>query len=179
MRTARTPLLALAGSLLLPFATGAQSARQTPDSAGAIAFVSEFYRWYTPKTHGKNDGPAFLIALRSRRPAFAPPLYRALEADANAQAKVKGDIVGLDFDPFLFSQDPCERYEPTGAVHRPAGFRVTVAATCDGRKDPDATVLADVELQNGTWVFANFADHEGKNDLRSTLRALAESRRSP
>jgi len=175
----RTPLLALAGSLLLPHSGAGQAATQHSDSAAAVAFVASFYRWYTPKTHTETGGPAFVVALRSRRAAFAPALYQALEADATAQAKVKGDIVGLDFDPFLYSQDPCERYEPTQAVRQRGGFRVTVVPTCSGRKDPDAAVLADVEPQNNTWVFANFADHEGKNDLRSTLRSLAADRRKP
>jgi hypothetical protein len=169
----------VAGSLLLPAAAVAQAATQRSDSAEAVAFVATFYRWYTPITHRTTSGPAFVVALRSRRAAFTPALYRALEADADAQAKVKGDIVGLDFDPFLYSQDPCERYEPARAVRQRGGFRVTVVAICDGKLDADAAILVDVERQNTPWALANFADHEGMNDLRSTLRALAESRRKP
>ena len=44
-------------------------------------------------------------------PSLSVETDRRLREDAKAQAKVKGEIVGLDSDPFLASYDPCERYE--------------------------------------------------------------------
>jgi hypothetical protein len=42
---------------------------------------------------------------------FESGLLAALKEDVAAQAAAKGEIVGLDFDPFLNTQDPAESYE--------------------------------------------------------------------
>jgi hypothetical protein len=73
-------------------------------------FVQDFYDWYVPKAFGDHTGPAWDFALKYRKQAFSSELFRALQEDSDAQAKAT-DLVGLDFDPFLNSQDPCEQYE--------------------------------------------------------------------
>src|ERR1051325_600832 len=74
-------------------------------------FVQEFYSWYVPVAAKSRSGRASDLALSSLASAFESSLVRQLKEDSDAQAKVSGDIVGLDFDPFLAAQDPCQRYE--------------------------------------------------------------------
>lgn len=69
------------------------------DAAQAGAFVQSFYDWYV-KAEIDSDA-----ALKKKPAYFSPELTKALKADAVAAAKSPGDIVGLDFDPFLNAQD--------------------------------------------------------------------------
>jgi hypothetical protein len=87
--------------LALPYALNAQAkdAQKTP--ASLRGFVQGFYDWYVPKALGDNAGPAWDLVLRSRSSDLSPQLVQALREDLTAQAKAKGEIVGLDFDPFL------------------------------------------------------------------------------
>ena len=67
-------------------------------------FVQSFYDWYTRK--GSN-----MDSVVEQRPSvLAPHLLAALHADREEQAKNAGEITGLDCDPFVNSQDPCEHY---------------------------------------------------------------------
>jgi hypothetical protein len=51
------------------------------------------------------------IAMEKQGSQFESGLLAALKEDVAAQAAAKGEIVGLDFDPFLNTQDPAESYE--------------------------------------------------------------------
>jgi FlaG/FlaF family flagellin (archaellin) len=73
-------------------------------------FVQRFYDWYVPIALKDNAGNPSDRALRYKSHAFSPELLTQLKEDSTAQAKAKGEIVGLDFDPFLNSQHPGERY---------------------------------------------------------------------
>lgn len=159
MRTRRA-LFCLLIFLALPRATTApKSARD---------FVQKFYNWYVAK-----GDDALRISLKQRSADLTPELARALKEDQAAQDKVEGEIVGLDFDPFLNSQDPCPRYE-TGAVN---GSRIDIHSVCEGRKSrrPDATV--EVVSKNGRWLIANIHYPEGGGDLLSILKQLRQDRR--
>src|SRR5579872_3330643 len=79
---------------------GAQVAAPPDESASCRRFVQAFYDWYLPVSQKQLKEPASNLAWRQKPAMFAPDLVRALKADADAQARAKGDIVGLDFDPF-------------------------------------------------------------------------------
>src|SRR5262245_7851900 len=82
------------------------SARQEPVSSGASAAVQAFYDAYLPIfEHGQ--ARAFLDDSTN---LLAPALRRALIEDYQASAADSTQVVGLDFDPFLNSQDPCSQY---------------------------------------------------------------------
>lgn len=144
---------------------------QTPDPSAdsARAFVQRFYDWYLP---GENMNSA----IRDRRSAFAPRLYQALKRDRDAQAKEPGDIVGLDFDPFTNSQDPCEHYGARGANRKGHGYEVEVVAKCGGKWNARPSAVALVERQGGKWVFANFIYADPDNDLLTILARLQKDR---
>ncbi|HET6936477.1 MAG TPA: hypothetical protein VFI72_16665, partial [Candidatus Angelobacter sp.] len=85
--------------------------KQQDKSLSCKAFVQGFYHWYVPLAHRENlKGPASDLALKHKASAFSARLHQALNADSEAQARSK-ELVGLDFDPFLNSQDPDPRYE--------------------------------------------------------------------
>jgi hypothetical protein len=165
-------LLAVGGAIVSP-------AQQAPadSSQAARSFVEAFYRWYVPVASVEHKGPADAVALKERRAAFSSDLYRALKADIDAQAKVVGEIVGLDSDPFLNSQDPCERFAIGTVVRRRDMYRVQFFAVCEGKRLDRPSALAEVRAANGHWEFVNFYDANGKNDLLATLNLLAADRR--
>ena len=171
----RRMLLARALSLVLLVASAAvrpviaQVAGAASDTAAVRAFVQQFYDWYLPQTNVE-------VAIRDRPNAFAPELYRALKADDDAQTKEPAVIVGLDFDPFTASQDPCARYEARQIMKKGTSYEVDVVAQCDGKWDDHPSVVAKVERQGGTWVFADFRYPHQPDGLLTTLKRLKKDR---
>jgi hypothetical protein len=112
-------------------------------SAAASAFVTSFYRWYVPMAVSNHREPADAIALREKASMFSPQLYRALKADLDAQAKTTGEIVGLDSDPFLNTQDPCGDFAIGKTRRGPSTFRVEFFAVCNSKQATKPSALAD------------------------------------
>lgn len=143
-------------------------------------FVQGFYDWYVPVAlkHGRVR-PADL-ALKYKGSAFSPELARALREDSEAQAKTKGELVGLDFDPFLNSQDPSERYVVGNVIPKGERYWVEVYSITLGKKSAKPEVAPELTLKDGQWVFVNF--HYGKSEsseddnLMSTLKSLRAAR---
>lgn len=170
--------------LLLVFATSnslnapANSHQHVNESC--LNFVQGFYDWYVPKTLKGNGGPAWDHALKEKPSAFESQLFQQLKEDSSAQAKAQSEIVGLDFDPFLNSQDPGERYL-VGKVARTGGtYWVDVYEISSGKKSEKPIVVPEVALKGGRCTFVNF--HYGKGNrpqhenLLSILKSLRESR---
>lgn len=144
-------------------------------------FVQAFYDWYAPIADAsanpgtKSESPV-LLALRSRRDSFTPGLRRLLIEDDRAQSKAH-EIVGIDYDPFLFSQDPCERYAAEKVTIRNDRCFVEVHPICQGQRREKADVTGELGYQNGHWVFIDFhylQDESGS--LLSNLEALRRER---
>jgi hypothetical protein len=176
------PLLAIFAATTVAFLGFSRaSAREDPQT-----FVQHFYDWYAPRAASPHPF-GFEDALKLKPAAFAPPLARALQEDADAQAKVHDDIVGIDFDPILNSQDPCTKYRAGKAVPTATGFRVEVyEAKCEGgeiRKKP--AVVVDLAPGGDSWVITDFEydfESQGKTshqDVLQILQQLAEERAHP
>lgn len=167
-------------SLFLPACAAAQVAPVPQDSSSCRRFVQQFYDWYVPLTQKTMKGPASDSALQHKAEVFNPDLLRALKVDSEATAHAKGEIVGLDFDPFVGSQDPADRYEARGVAWRENKCSVEVwdaspTGTADKSRKPD--VIADVGFDRGHWQFLNFR-YPGLNaDLVNVLAQLREERR--
>lgn len=159
----------LSGSLQAQTA-GAQDVSKTPS-----AFVQQFYDWYTPKALGDNAGPAWELAMRQKRSSFSPQLAHELKEDSAAQSKSHGEVVGLDFDPFLNSQDPLDHYEVGDVVRSGKSYLVNIHGVQSGKKDEKPDVVAELIEKDGHWVFVNFHYPEHK-DLITLLRSLRSSR---
>lgn len=148
---------------VLFIAGAAMAAGQSPQ-----AFVQRFYDLYLPASASGWDQAFKSPALRV---FLEPGLARALRADTEAQAKVSNDIVGLDFDPFLNSQDPARRYVADQALPAPGGWRVKVFAV-EGRRRRPALVV-DVAARGPGWVITNLRYPDGSDVLGDLAQARA------
>jgi len=160
--------------------TQAQTKASEDPSDSARLFVQKFYDWYIPGSL-KAFGTKKPFSWQQRPADFDPKLFRALKADEDAQAKVPGDIVGLDWDPFVANQDPCERNTARKVRKNRDVYLVDVHNVCNGQEDKKVHVVAEVARENGHWVFVNFrypAEQSGEkdSDLLAILKALREDR---
>lgn len=149
-------------------------ARPIDSARVARETVARFYAWYVPAAQRAG---ADMRALRDPRWHFNPALVTALRADSAATVANPGEIVGLDMDPFLNSQDPCNRYAPTAVRRDGATFLVDVVGSggCATHRQPDVTVR--VAFRGATPVFVNFLYPKPANDdLLGVLRQLASDR---
>jgi len=109
--------------------------------------------------------------LSKKKALFAPELRQALERDIAASAKVKDEIVGLDFDPFLDSQDPDSPYRVAGVKQGKGRTLVTVKSP--GRSG--VTLVAVVKRHGESWQFVDFI-YGGEGSLTTILKTLARQR---
>lgn len=144
----------------------------------ARKFAQEFYTWYVPIAVKSHQGPAFEIAIKQKASSFSPQLLQALLDDAAAQAKVSDDIVGLDFDPFLGSQDPSNQFTLGQTIRKADGYWVYLYNSKASQKRGKADVIAVATPSNGHWLFTNFRFPDG-GDLVKTLEALRLEREKP
>jgi len=157
----------------------AQAAPQSPESSSCQRFAQQFYDWYVPFTQQKHLR-AFDVALQRRPTMFSTELLRALRIDSEAQARAKGELVGLDFDPFLGSQDAADHYEarqPTvkNGTCSVGVWRASPTDTAEKMDTPEA--VAELKQQNGGWRFVNFTYSVGGPDLLHQLANLRQERR--
>jgi hypothetical protein len=146
-------------------------------------FVQGFYDWYVPKAAApddKNAGPSSDLALKQWRASFSAELYRLLREDSEAQAKAD-EIVGLDWDPFLNTQDPGDPPgDPyvVGSVKRKGeSYWVEVYRRSSGKLSEKPLVIPELVFKNGRWIFVNF--HGESGDLLSALKYLRKTRQEP
>lgn len=158
--------------------TQACAAAREQDAQAATRFVQGFYDWYVPVAVRGSDRPAMDVVLGQRASALAPDLLEMLRRDSAAQARTTGEIVGLDFDPFLNAQDPCESYQTAGVTRAGESYRVSIVSVCSGARSSAAEVIADVVHRNGRWEFANFHYPAMRSDLVTILTRLASARQS-
>jgi hypothetical protein len=170
-------LLIVLGSL----SARAQQSAQRQGSPSCLQFAQGFYDWYAPITQKETGTPAWDIALHKRRDAFSSQLFRALKADSEAQARAKGELVGLDFDPFVNSQDPADHYEARQHAVKDNRCSVEVwrASPNDtAAKSAKPAVIAALALVRGHWFFVNF-QYPDETDLLTLLRRQDKNSRKP
>ncbi len=115
-------------------------------------------------------------ALRYKKSVFSMRLFRALDANRQAQAR-STRIVGLDFDPFLNAQFTSTQYELGDLHFNNNECFAPVYFTSPGVNRGNSSAVPELGLQNGHWVFVNF--HYGKSkddDLLSILRSYGYDR---
>jgi hypothetical protein len=164
--------------LILPFSVQAQSGNGVNASDSVKAFVQGFYDWYAPKALSSRSTPAWSTAVKEKGRCFSPELGRKLREDSEAQAKDEGEIVGLDFDPFLNSQDPGRHYGVGNVVPKGSSYLVEVHRIVSGKPEEKLTATAEVTGKNGQWYFVNFIYPNGHN-LLGVLKALKDDRDKP
>ena len=151
------------------------------DPAGqkqAVAFVQKFYDWYVPIMLKPLKEPSSNVAIAKRGSLFDPPLLKALKEDAEAARNSPGDIVGLDFDPFVNAQDPDHKYV-AGEVSESGGlYLVNVYSVRKGKRVAKPDVVAELKPANDSFVFSNFR-YGTDGDLVQMLKQLADDRAHP
>jgi hypothetical protein len=139
-------------------------------------FVQSFYSWY-PKQDINNVAASDRV-LRYKKAILSPALYRGLKEDAEAQAKAKGDLVGLDFDPFLNAQDTASRYDVGKVVCKNGTYWANVYGTWNGKKLKKPDVVPELTYQGGRWIFVNFHYPDSNlpvnENLLSVLKVLKD-----
>jgi hypothetical protein len=155
------------------------------DEPSCREFVQQFYDWYVSRAalHLKSRlaGPPSNDVLQFRPQVLSAELALALREDTEAQAKVKDDLVGLDFDPFLNSQDVILKFEVASVRVKDGRCNAVVNGIEGGKKQE--LVMPELTASGGTWVFVNF--HYGKSEysqdenLLSTLKQLSDERKKP
>jgi len=156
---------------LLSLALAALQAQAAKPEDAVRKFAQDFYRWYVPIAVKDN----IEIAIKQRPSSFSPQLLQALRDDAEAQAKAIGELVGLDFDPFLNSQDP-SNYFVIGQINlRNDGYWVDIHTSKSAKAHAKPDVIAVVNQSGGHWFFTNFRFPDG-GDLLKTLQLLKQER---
>lgn len=142
--------------LVMPYSHRAQAKTPKDMRKSAQDFVRQFYNWYVSVAAKENTGPPSDLALKYRSNVFSRKLFRALKKDSDASKKASGEIVGLDFDPFLASQDPGKRYQVGKVTREGDSYRVEVFGVWSGKKSAKADVVPEVVRKKGHWLFVNF-----------------------
>ena len=162
----------------------------TPLGLGATAdsatrAVQAFYDWYLGLSNNSaTDRFRYDSLLANTHSWFSPALVAALRNDLEVQRHdTSGDIVSItaDYDPFLNSQDPCERYEARGATTTRGGYAVAVYGICSGGISSEtATIIAEVTRAGGGWQLVDFrTPGDPKSDLRAELQATRPGTTAP
>jgi hypothetical protein len=172
-------------ALLLPTILSAQTAKPTrtpPKTSDELReeckkFVQDFYDWYLPKATAdvnKQGSTAEVLALKKRPDDFSRALKSALLTDAAATAK-STEVVGLDGDPFLNCQD-CPKKVKFGEP-KLTGYKCQVGLHFmqDNVPEEQPHVIAEAMYTQKRWVFTNFLDGEGGDDLLTTLRKAKQA----
>ena len=142
------------------------------EAVSAGRFTQAFYRWYE-----KHD--RFEDAVRDSAALFSAPLLTAMREDIRAQSRDSEDIVGLDWDPFLASQDPCPPYHVEQTYRRGDTIQASIRGTCQDRQRKDAPdVIAELVSSRGRWIFVNFRHGSDAGDLLKDLADLRAERDS-
>jgi len=146
--------------------------------ASCRKFVQQFYNWYLPKAKDEHSGRAGDIVLKYRSNSFSLELRKRLKEDSDAQAKSE-DLVGLDFDPFLNTQDPdFQRCTVGKVVVKTESYWAEVSCVFPGPNPSKSQIMAELISQQGRWLFVNFHYREDskESDLLSILKGLRKER---
>lgn len=146
-------------------------ASRSSDAIAPEEFVQRFYDWYSPLARETSHGPAWNVVLNDSSALLSAELATALRTDSASQAAASGEIAGLDFDPFLNSQDPCEEYSAGLATHVGDDQLVEVYAVCGGAKGSIPDAVMELQPSNKSWVIRNVRYPNLNSDLLTVLKS--------
>lgn len=149
-------------------------ARATEAQRWVRSVVAEYLGQFGDMS-GKPDNWDPLTEIEAR---LVPSLRQALRADRAAARANQEEIVGLDFDPFANSQDPCESYRAGGVAVRGDSLQVAIHANCDYGSTlfPDAVYVL---VRGGADFLIADIQYPGNSSLTGILKYLAEQRAKP
>jgi Protein of unknown function (DUF3828) len=148
-----------------------QQPTAAPTDQSCRSFVQGFYDWYLP--HARQSAVTYPTALKTKAQLFSPTLLQALKLDYAASKANPNEVVGLDFDPFLNSQDPSPKFSAGKAKVQGTTCSAEVHGITDGVINEE--VHPELSFVNGNWQFTNFRYEQG-SDLLSMLKSLKADR---
>ena len=182
-RMAATRALLVLLVIWLPLGHIAQAQQKGTESARV--FVQSFYNWYlrftdnylnsTGKDKRMNYTPLEVV-VKEKGGSFDANLLAALRRDIDAQNAEPGYIVGLDFDPFLNTQDPDDRYDVRKVTRKGEKYLVEVFGTRGGNRESEPSVVVELIRKNSRWVFSDFRYPNQGADLLGILAVLRTGR---
>ncbi|TLU51666.1 MAG: DUF3828 domain-containing protein [Chlorobium sp.] len=138
-------------------------------------FVQEFYDWYGIISHKNSKIAPDVRAITEKAKMFSPKLIVALKEDYEASSKHPEEIVGLDWDPFLCSQELEDRYQVGDIKKQGKNYLIELYGVSGGKRNPEPNVIAEVAQIGTQWIFVNFRSPHG-GDMQSDLKKLKQIR---
>jgi len=174
MRIAYSPALII----VMLFLTSCTDTARHPvanEKENARVFVQQFYDWYK-KLYNEGvtatDNVGTDVYMIKHKPQYLDDsLLKAFIEYYKAEPKEADEVVGLDFDPILDSQDIGWDYQ-TGKVKQ-VGDKFFIDIHCDTHGKPKDTILAlppiivaEVVKKSGQWKLVNlsYPPPEGKGE---------------
>lgn len=136
----------------------AQETHRRASVGSCQKFVQEFYDWYL-KISGDIKIPPAEFAVRKRPYFFDLRLRQELENDYAAQRRLAPSegISGVDFDPFLGTQDPGPKYMTKNCrLEKNVCFAEVSAFTPEPLRKGHADVIAELRFKDNRWQFFDF-----------------------
>jgi len=115
------------------------------------------------KKSGASQDVMMTAATRGPLP-FDSELVRWLRIDSTARARAKGEIDGLDGDPFLNAQDPCDAYTVQSIMGAGAVLHAAVRGHGGCEAHQKADVVVELGLKAGRWTVLEFRDPNRDNE---------------
>jgi hypothetical protein len=137
-------------------------------------FVQDFYDWYLKIYTADNKVPAAKIALEKQPGIFSPELFKGLENDFKAQSLATDGISGIDFDPFLDSQDAPSSYKVIKTVVDSSGCVAEVSGVGPDWRHKGQTLYAprikvNLRYRGRKWIIVNFKYFNRENSSTDNL----------
>jgi hypothetical protein len=151
--------------IALCLATGVHAQGSASSSSDAARQAAQrFYDWYVPRA-AQPRGKDMIMAAAARGPlAFDRELVRWLRIDSTARARAKDEVDGLDGDPFLNAQDPCDVYTAAAVTGKSPVFLVEIHGhgRCEAHATPD--IVVELTMVAGRWTATEFRDPSRDNE---------------
>ena len=159
-----TRLTIVAATCIAAAALPAQKAPANAPTDSARRLVQQFYDWYVPRAANPRGRDMFMFAATRGPVRFDPELVRWLRIDSTARARAKDEVDGLDGDPYLNSQDPCDAYSAKSTAASGAAFMVDVVGHGGCPDHERADVVVEIGHRNGRWTILEFRDPSRQNE---------------
>ena len=173
MRSAWIGILLLAVLLPIRPSCGAPPRpRGSSSEAACRVHVQQFYDWYLPRLMREVHVTAREQALDLRLRDFSATLRDGLREDLAAAAQSPDEIVSLDFEPLVNSQDPASKYVARKVTRVGKSYRVEVHGVVDGKVSEEPDVIPELVQWRGHWTFVNFHYPAGEGEQGTNLGKL-------
>lgn len=153
---------ALISALCLAAGLHAQGPAAASDSARSVA--QRFYDWYVPRAAHPREQDVVMVAATRGPLVFDPELVRWLRIDSTARARAKDEVDGLDGDPFLNAQDPCDAYTAQAVRATGSFFLVEILGHGGCEVHTKADVVVELTFKGGRWMVTEFRDPNRRSE---------------